>query len=69
MTGKQNSFVIPSKREKMDSTNSTYTKQALTNQCLNVFFGKHVLFTLLTTWDQTLSKVYLIQNPPAGHQF
>ena len=25
--------------------------------------GKHVLFTLLTTWDQTLSKVYLIQNP------
>ena len=67
MTGKQNTFVIPSKRKKMDSTNS---KQALTNQCLNVsFFGKHVLFTLLTTWDQTLSKVYLIQNPPAGHQF
>ena len=25
--------------------------------------GKHVLFALLTTWDQTLSKVYLIQNP------
>ena len=25
--------------------------------------GKHVLSTLLTTWDQTLSKVYLIQNP------
>ena len=46
MTGKQNSFVIPSKREKMDSTNSTYTKQALTNQCLNVSFLVNLYYLL-----------------------